>query len=77
MTTRAPRGRGSRRRPGRSQKKGSETAGWIASDEERDLRSSTRSRCVAVLGELEASVVDWSSVECILLGGAQDIQAAT
>jgi hypothetical protein len=76
MTTRAPRGEARAGVLGGMQEKRSETAGWIATDEERDLRSSTRSRCVAVLGELEAPAVDWDTVKCILQGAAEDIGVA-
>lgn len=58
------------------QKQGSE-AGRTASDEALDLRWSTRSRCLAVLAELEAPLPDWESLVVVLRGAAEDIEAAT
>jgi hypothetical protein len=58
------------------QKQGSE-AGRITSDEALDLRWSTRSRCLAVLRELDAELPDWESIVVLLQGAAEDIEAAT
>ena len=49
----------------------------VLSEEERDLRWSTRSRCLAVLAELEAHQPCWDSIQTLLEGGAEDIEAAT
>ena len=78
MTTRAPRGEARAGVLGGMQEKRSETAGWIASDEERDLRSEIRARAHAILAETSPLTgIDWESVSVIAEGIAEDIEAAT
>jgi hypothetical protein len=49
----------------------------VGQDDEGDLRWSTRSRCLAVLRELEAPLPDWETIGCLLAGGAEDVEAGT
>ena len=48
----------------------------VPSEDERDLRWTTRSRCLAVLRELEAPDIDWDSVQTLLEGAAEDVDEA-
>ena len=77
MNERTPPRRGSSRRPWGSQKQGSEAARPTPSEDLGDLRWSTRSRCLAVLQELDGDPIDWDSIQTLLEGAAEDVAAAT
>lgn len=77
MNDMSPAGRGSRRRPGGMQEQDRQHRRTPLDDAEGDLRWSTRSRCLAVLRELEGYPIDWDTVQTILEGGAEDVRNAT
>ena len=76
MTQRAPRGRGSSKRPGGMHSEPRPQTGRTDAHE-GDLRWSTRARCHAVLAELEGSPIDWESIQTILEGAVDEIRAST
>jgi hypothetical protein len=59
------------------QNQGSEQHRTPQSQEEGDLRWSTRARCLAVLRELDAPLPDYETIACLLHGAAEDIEKAT
>jgi hypothetical protein len=70
-------GLGGDSRQGRSERTTSDGLQDVRADEERDLRWSTRRRCLAVLRELEAPLPDYESMVVLLQGAAEDIEAAS